>query len=116
MCLTINPASASEQYSHLNFCHVTDFQVSCWTGTMSHAINVFNVYIFSSASGKYSDIYMYIYLSLSLSVCVYYSTRQTQTAVGVDAEVEPVIIRHPDCSKAEAILRNAWADAKLVAD
>lgn len=47
-----------------------------------------------------------------------HSTRQAKSAVsgGVDQEVEPVSILHPQAAKAEGIIRNAWADARLVAD
>lgn len=55
---------------------------------------------------------LYIYADDKDSV----STRQTQSAVAAEGDLQPVIIRHPDCVKAESILRNAWADAKLVAD
>ena len=35
---------------------------------------------------------------------------------GHDHETEPVSIMYPEAAKAESIIRNAWADAKLVAD
>lgn len=41
--------------------------------------------------------------------------RQSQSNVGHD-ETEPVSILHPEAARAESILRNAWGDAKLVAD
>ena len=48
----------------------------------------------------------------------FYSTRQAKSAVsgGPDQEVEPVAILHRQAGKAEGIIRNAWADARLVAD
>lgn len=42
-------------------------------------------------------------------------TRQTKSNIGHE-ETEPVSILHPEAARAESILRNAWADAKLVAD
>ena len=69
-------------------------------------------------------------LSLSLPISplsVHYflpcSVRQSQST-NVQASTrgyssvdsEPVIIRHPDIPKAESLIRNAWQDAKLVAD
>jgi len=44
------------------------------------------------------------------------STRQTKEAVTQSADLAPVAILHPDVNRAESIIRNAWADAKLVAD
>ena len=44
-----------------------------------------------------------------------HSTRQAKAAVGHD-ETEPVSIMHPEAAKAESIIRNAWAESKLVAD
>lgn len=45
------------------------------------------------------------------------STRQSQTtSTGQHIDAEPVSIRHPDIVKGESIIRNAWADARLVAD
>ena len=44
------------------------------------------------------------------------STRQAAEAVTQSAELAPVTILHPDVNRAESIIRNAWADAKLVAD
>ena len=41
--------------------------------------------------------------------------RQAQSNVSHD-ETEPVSILHPEAARAESILRNAWGDAKLVAD
>lgn len=43
------------------------------------------------------------------------STRQVTATVGHE-ETEPVSIMHPEATKAESIIRNAWADSKLVAD
>ena len=37
-------------------------------------------------------------------------------ASGIGEEPEPVSIMHPQATRAESIIRNAWADAKLVAD
>ena len=49
------------------------------------------------------------------------SVRQSQSVQGSargysTVDSEPVTIRHPDIPKAESIIRNAWQDAKLVAD
>lgn len=44
------------------------------------------------------------------------STRQTKEAVTQSAELAPVSILHPEAQKAEAIVRNAWADSKLISD
>ena len=44
-----------------------------------------------------------------------HSTRQAKANVGHD-ETEPVSIMHPEAAKAESIIRNAWAESKLVAD
>ena len=45
------------------------------------------------------------------------STRQVKGNVGGhDHETEPVSIMHPEATKAESIIRNAWADSQLVAD
>ena len=44
------------------------------------------------------------------------STRQAAEAVKQSADLAPVTILHPDVKRAESIIRNAWADAKLVAD
>ena len=45
----------------------------------------------------------------------HHSTRQAKANVGHD-ETEPVSIMHPESAKAESIIRNAWAESKLVAD
>lgn len=44
------------------------------------------------------------------------STRQTKEAVTQSAELAPVAILHPEAQKAEAIVRNAWADSQLISD
>ena len=44
------------------------------------------------------------------------STRQTREAVTQSADLAPVSILHPEAQKAEAIVRNAWADTKLISD
>ena len=44
------------------------------------------------------------------------STRQTREAVTQSAELAPVSILHPEAQKVEAIVRNAWADTKLISD
>jgi hypothetical protein len=46
------------------------------------------------------------------------AVRQSKStgAGGQDLESEPVSIMHPDVDKAESLIRNAWADAKLVSD
>jgi len=44
------------------------------------------------------------------------STRQSAALVSQSSEQAPVAILHPDVNRAENIIRNAWADAKLVAD
>lgn len=46
----------------------------------------------------------------------HYSVRQSQSTGGVDVDSEPVSILHPDIEKAESLIRNAWNEAKLVAD
>lgn len=43
------------------------------------------------------------------------STRQTTSATA-SQDLEPVSIYHPEAPRAESIIRNAWAEAKLVAD
>ena len=44
------------------------------------------------------------------------STRQSTALVSQSEDQAPVVILHPDVNRAEGIIRNAWADAKLVAD
>jgi len=44
------------------------------------------------------------------------STRQSEAAVNMSIEQAPISILHPEAQKAEAIVRNAWADSKLVSD
>jgi len=44
------------------------------------------------------------------------SSRQSQALVQQSIEQAPVSILHPDVNRAESIIRNAWADTKLVAD
>jgi len=44
------------------------------------------------------------------------STRQSEAVVNQSAEHAPISILHPDAQKVEAIVRNAWADSKLVSD
>jgi len=44
------------------------------------------------------------------------STRQSEALVNQSAEHAPISILHPEAQKAEAIVRNAWADSKLVSD
>ena len=47
---------------------------------------------------------------------LYCSVRQSQSTSGVDVDAEPVAILHPDIDKAEALIRSAWNEVKLVAD
>lgn len=44
------------------------------------------------------------------------SIRQSKSTAGANIDSEPVSILHPEAAKAESLIRNAWADAKLVAD
>ena len=44
------------------------------------------------------------------------TTRQSAALVSQSDDQTPVSILHPDVNRAESIIRNAWADAKLVAD
>jgi hypothetical protein len=46
------------------------------------------------------------------------SVRQSKSTSGYGTvqDSEPVSILHPDAARAESLIRNAWADAKLVAD
>ena len=51
-------------------------------------------------------------------VCVLYvcsGARQSKSNVAHD-EPDPVSILHPEAIRAESIIRNAWADVRLVAD
>lgn len=45
----------------------------------------------------------------------YSGARQAKANV-VHEETEPVSIMHPEAARVESIMRNAWADAKLVGD
>ena len=42
--------------------------------------------------------------------------RQSKASGGTTTDAEPVASLHPEAARAESIVRNAWADAKLVAD
>jgi len=44
------------------------------------------------------------------------SVRQSEAQVSQTVEHAPISILHPEAQKAEAIVRNAWADSKLVSD
>ena len=46
-------------------------------------------------------------------LCSVRQSKQTDPSV-VDSE--PVSIMHPEIDRAEALIRSAWADAKLVSD
>ncbi|XP_003385689.1 PREDICTED: uncharacterized protein LOC100634434 [Amphimedon queenslandica] len=44
------------------------------------------------------------------------AVRQSKSTGGPEVDAEPVSILHPEVEKAESLIRNAWADSKLVAD
>ena len=44
------------------------------------------------------------------------SVRQSEAQVSPTVEHAPISILHPEAQKVEAIVRNAWADTKLVSD
>ena len=49
-------------------------------------------------------------------IVLFRSVRQSKSTGGPEVDAEPVSIMHPDIEKAESLVRNAWADSKLVAD
>ena len=44
------------------------------------------------------------------------TVRQSVATATMQLGSEPIIIRHPDVRRAEAVIRNAWAESQLVAD
>lgn len=56
-------------------------------------------------------------VALTLTPCTFScSVRQSKSTGGSVTDSEPVSILHPEAARAESLIRNAWADAKLVAD
>lgn len=63
---------------------------------------------YKSALNPYNEV---------INICLLFSgARQAKSNISGHDEADPVSILHPDVGRAESLIRNAWADAKLVAD